>query len=165
MYHSSVYKCSLFDHGRRLILFFSPSPYHGGKGYTNNLELFLYLYLKEETIYEFSIYYAIAKMKIEDVKYIVPKGSTAVVQDRPSALPAIKKMRKSLVSSGVLRGDSSKELYEFTDDYIFNSPSYAAAPIAGGTENGRRQWKFNSKSLNDRDRVSVVDIRQNSTVL
>lgn len=90
-----------------------------------------------------------AKMKIEEDKYIVLQGSTAVIQDRPSALPAIKKMRQSLVRSGVLQENSSKQLYEFTDDYIFNSPSYAAASIAGGSVNGRRQWKYNGKSLND----------------
>lgn len=43
----------------------------------------------------------------------------------------------------------NNDLYEFTDDYIFNSPSYAAAAIAGGSENGRRQWKYNGKNLND----------------
>lgn len=34
-------------------------------------------------------------------------------------------------------------------DYIFNSPSYAAAAIAGETESERRQWKYNEKNLND----------------
>lgn len=104
---------------------------------------------KEEVIYEFSVNNAKAKMKIEEDKYIVLQGSTAVIQDRPSALPAIKKMRKSLVRSGVLQQKNNKDLYEFTDDYIFNSPSYAAAAIAGGSENGRRQWKFNGKNLNE----------------
>lgn len=104
---------------------------------------------EEDVIYEFGVYNAQAQMKIEDDKYIVLKGSTAVIEDRPSALPAIKKMRRSLVESGVLKEMSHEGLYEFTDDYIFNSPSYAAAAIAGGTENGRRQWKHNGKSLNE----------------
>lgn len=104
---------------------------------------------KEEVIYEFSVNDAKAKMKIEEDKYIILQGSTAVIQDRPSVLPAIKKMREGLVSSGVLREDRDKKVYEFTDDYIFNSPSYAAAAIAGGSENGRRQWKNNGKNLND----------------
>ncbi|GAA4058174.1 GIY-YIG nuclease family protein [Amphibacillus indicireducens] len=104
---------------------------------------------EEDVIYEFGVYNAQAQMKIEDDKYIVLKGSTAVIEDRPSALPAIKKMRSSLVESGVLKEMSHEGLYEFTDDYIFNSPSYAAAAIAGGTENGRRQWKHNGKSLNE----------------
>ena len=103
----------------------------------------------EEIIYEFSVNNAKAKMKIEEDKYIVLQGSTAVMKDRPSAQTAIKKMRGSLVSSGVLKENSDKKLYEFTDDYIFNSPSYAAAAIAGGTENGRKQWKYNGKNLNE----------------
>lgn len=104
---------------------------------------------EEKVIYEYSVNNAKAKMKIEEDKYIVLKGSTAVMQDRPSALPAIKKMRKSLIKSGVLQQKGNKELYEFSDDYIFNSPSYAAAAVAGGSENGRRQWKYNGKNLNE----------------
>lgn len=104
---------------------------------------------KEEIIYEFSVNHAKANMKIEEDKYIVLQGSTAVIEDRPSALPAIKKMRRSLVNSGVLQQKGNKNLYEFMDDYIFNSPSYAAAAIAGGSENGRKQWKINGKNLNE----------------
>src|SRR5699024_7054512 len=104
---------------------------------------------KEEIIYEFSVNNARAKMKIVEDRYIVLQGSTAVIQDRPSVSPAIKRMRESLVRSGVLRESGDKKVYEFTDDYIFNSPSYAAAAIAGGSENGRRQWKHNGKNLNE----------------
>lgn len=103
----------------------------------------------KEIIYEFSVHDAKAKMKIKDDKYIVIKGSTAVMKDRPSAQAAIKKMRKSLISKGVLKENSNKNLFEFTDDYIFSSPSYAAAAITGGSENGRRQWKYRGKNLND----------------
>lgn len=105
--------------------------------------------LKEEIIYEFSVNYAKAKMKIEEDQYIVLKGSTAVIENRPSAMPAIEKMRKNLVNTGVLKQNIEKNLYEFTSDYIFNSPSYAAAAIAGGNENGRRQWKYKGKNLNE----------------
>ncbi|MUV38771.1 hypothetical protein JNUCC1_02642 [Lentibacillus sp. JNUCC-1] len=104
---------------------------------------------EEVTVYHFGVNGAKAEMKIEEDKYIVLQGSTAVMKDRPSINPAIKKMRDSLVASGVLRENDNKGLYEFTVDYIFNSPSYAAAAIAGGTENGRRQWKYHGKSLND----------------
>ncbi|TFJ90663.1 DUF4357 domain-containing protein [Lentibacillus salicampi] len=58
-------------------------------------------------------------------------------------------MRKSLIASGVLEENSNKKLYEFTDDYIFYSPSYAAAAIAGGSVNGRREWKYKGKNLNE----------------
>lgn len=104
---------------------------------------------KEVIVYEFSVNNVKAKMKIEEDKYIVLQGSTAVIDNRPSAQPAIKKMRATLISSGVLIEDGEKNRYVFTDDYIFNSPSYAAASVAGGSVNGRRNWKHRGKSLND----------------
>lgn len=104
---------------------------------------------EEEIIYKFSVHQAEAEMKIEEDKYIVLQGSTAVRNDRQSAQPAIKKMRVSLVENGILKETNDKELLTFTDDYIFNSPSYAAAAIAGGGENGRKQWKYKGKSLNE----------------
>jgi len=104
---------------------------------------------KEVNVYEFSVNNAKAKMKIEEDKYIVLQGSTAVIENRPSAQPAIKKMRASLISSGVLEEDNNKNYYVFTDDYIFNSPSYAAAAVAGGSVNGRRNWKYKGRSLNE----------------
>ena len=104
---------------------------------------------EKEIIYEFSVHQAKGKMKIEEDKYIVLRGSTAVIDNRPSALPAIINMRKALVDNGVLQKNNNENLYEFTDDYIFNSPSYAAAAIAGGTENGRRQWKYKGKNINE----------------
>ncbi|MES5411874.1 MULTISPECIES: DUF4357 domain-containing protein [Staphylococcus] len=38
--------------------------------------------------------------------------------------------------------------YQFVEDFIFKSPSYAAAAISGGEENGRKQRKYIGKSLN-----------------
>lgn len=73
---------------------------------------------REEVFYEFSVNYAKAKMKIEEDQYIVLKRSTAAIENRPSAMPAIKKMRKNLVNTGVLKQNIDKNLYEFTSDYI-----------------------------------------------
>src|SRR5699024_8849266 len=100
-------------------------------------------------IYEFRIHDAHGRMKIDEDKYIVLRGSTAVMEERPSASKGIIQMRKSLITSGVLKKVFDKNLYEFTDDYVFSSPSYAASAISGGTENGRRQWKYKGKSLSD----------------
>lgn len=103
----------------------------------------------KETIYKFSVNNAKAEMKVKEDKYIVLQGSTAVINDRNSAQPALKKMKASLIENGILKKHSDEGLLEFTDDYIFNSPSYAAAAIAGGAENGRKQWKYRGKSLNE----------------
>jgi hypothetical protein len=100
----------------------------------------------EERIFDYTIKDAKARMKIEDDKYIVLKGSTAVVENRPSISPAVKKMRDTLIERGIIKRKG--KFYQFEEDYIFTSPSYAAAAIAGGIENGRRVWKYNGKNLN-----------------
>ena len=109
----------------------------------------------EEIIYEFSVHDAKAKMKIEENQYIVLEGSTAVIDNRLSAKPPIINLRESLIKNGVFRKNKSKNLYEFTSDYKFNSPSYAAASIAGGAENGRKQWKYKGKNLNEMEREEL----------
>lgn len=112
---------------------------------------------EQEIIYKFSVNNAKAQMKIEEDKYIVLQGSTAVIPDRSSARPAVKKMRANLVENGILKKNDETGLFEFMDDYIFNSPSYAAAAVAGGAENGRRQWKYNGKSLNEIESEEIQD--------
>lgn len=46
-------------------------------------------------------------------------------------------MRNNLVKKGIIEKTLDNILYIFKEDYIFNSPSYAAAAISGGEENGR----------------------------
>lgn len=102
---------------------------------------------KKEKIFTYKIKEAEAKMKIKEEKYIVLKGSTAVVKERPSASESILEMRKNLKREEILVRDIEKELFVFQEDYIFNSPSYAASAIAGGNANGRRAWKYKGKSI------------------
>lgn len=104
---------------------------------------------KKEKIYTFTIKEAVAKMKIEEDKYIVLKNSTAVIENRPSVGKGIKNMRNKLLESGMLKEDQTRNLYFFTDNYIFTSPSSAASVISGGEENGRIQWKYKGKNLNE----------------
>ena len=111
-----------------------------------------------ERIFQFKIKNAKAKMKIKEDKYIVLKGSTAVLENRPSAGEAIINMRDSLKTKGIIEMDDSNEFYIFKEDYIFNSPSYAAAAISGGEENGRIQWKYKGMNLNDIEESEIKSI-------
>lgn len=104
---------------------------------------------KEAVIYEFSIKDAKGKMRIEESDYIVLKGSTAVLDNRKSADSPIISLRESLIKSGVLKKDSMKNLLYFTVDYKFRNPSYAAAAISGGNQNGRESWKNKGKNLKE----------------
>lgn len=89
-----------------------------------------------------------AKMVIENDKYIVLKKSKAVINNRPSCSARIKKIREELVDKGILINKENK-FYEFTQNYIFDSPSAAGAVIVGGAINGQESWKHNGKSLKE----------------
>lgn len=107
----------------------------------------------------YNIKNANARMKIEEDKYIVLKGSTAVFQNRGSIQEPIKKKKETLITKGILKiiNRNNQNLYEFTEDYIFDSPSYAAAIIVGGTENGRKVWKYKGKNLNQLETEEVKE--------
>ena len=70
--------------------------------------------------------------------FVVFKGSQAVKEHRDSAGRFADK-REQYVTDGVLvlKGD----YYEFTKDYEFSSPSFAASIVRGGHSNGLDNWK------------------------
>ncbi len=87
--------------------------------------------------------------------FVVFKGSTAVLEERPSAenYPYIMDQRKRLVSEGALT--EKKSLLVFTRDVEFSSPSAAATVIHGGSANGLIAWKSEGgKSLKQLDEQS-----------
>lgn len=112
--------------------------------------------LKKEEIFRFEIKGLVSKMKIVEDKYIVLKGSEAVIENRDSAAKSIVNMRESIIKTKILIKDSIRDVYVFQEDYIFNSPSYAASAISGGNENGRRVWKYNGKNLNQIEAENII---------
>ena len=76
----------------------------------------------------------------KDGKMKVLKGSKCVGEITLSFSDhAYKKLRDELISIGRLHKEDSN--YIFTDDYIFNSPSAAAAIVLGNSANGKIEWK------------------------
>ena len=74
--------------------------------------------------------------------FVVFHGSTAVLQDRPSAQqrhPFAVSLRKQLIADGTLKDEGG--FLRFTKDSEFSSPSTAAAVIHGGGANGLTEWK------------------------
>jgi hypothetical protein len=94
------------------------------------------------------------KMAIIDNKYVVLKGSTAVLQNRPSIPSFLVKLRQNLVDAGIMV-DKGDGIYTFEKDAAFNSPSYAAAAIVGGRANGRKMWKYEGKTLKELDAANI----------
>lgn len=99
-------------------------------------------------IFELKNKNALGKMAIMDNKYVVLKGSTAVLENRRSIPSAIIKLRRELVETGIMinKGDG---VYTFIQDAAFNSPSYAASAIVAGAANGQKLWKHDNKSLRE----------------
>ncbi|MGI6301298.1 MAG: GIY-YIG nuclease family protein [Verrucomicrobiota bacterium] len=76
--------------------------------------------------------------------FFVQKGSFATLYEVPSIHKGIADLRSRLLDQGILEMADGK--YVFTQDYTFNSPSYAAGVVLGRGANGRTEWK-NSKGL------------------
>jgi hypothetical protein len=76
--------------------------------------------------------------------FVVLEKSQAVGEDKavPSLakhLSSVKDLRQELVRQGVLVPDGQG--YVLTQDYVFGSPSTAAAVLLGRSANGRVEWK------------------------
>lgn len=77
--------------------------------------------------------------------FVVKTGSQAVSETVPSMKLHVRGMydlREDLIKSGVLADVG--ENYQFTQDYVFSSPSTAAAVVLGRSSNGRIDWKDKS---------------------
>ncbi|MBS1951424.1 MAG: hypothetical protein OJF59_000587 [Cytophagales bacterium] len=80
--------------------------------------------------------------------FVVFKGSKAASETVPSTTEQILKLRQTLIDKGILK--KSNENLEFTVDYIFSSPSAAAAIVMGRTANGTIEWKLSDgRTLKD----------------
>lgn len=89
--------------------------------------------------------------------YVVLQGSTAVRDMVPSARPSTRQARERVVHSGALAPDGSN-LLRFTRDTEFESPSGAAAVVAGREANGRTSWRLaDGRTLADVEESETAD--------
>jgi hypothetical protein len=80
--------------------------------------------------------------------FVVFKGSKAAATIVNSMTPSFITYRKKLIDEGILI--DKREYLEFTDDYIFSSPSTAAVMVMGRNANGLTEWKSkDGKTLKD----------------
>jgi len=74
--------------------------------------------------------------------FVVKAGSQAVGESVPSMQQHVRGMydlREELIGNGVLVREGDH--YRFAQDYVFSSPSTAAAVVLGRSANGRVEWK------------------------
>lgn len=74
-----------------------------------------------------------------DGEFVVYKGSKAR-RTWEGAEGSYTKLFNHLVTQGVLKPTLDGTLNEFAEDYVFSSPSAAAAVVAGRSANGRTHW-------------------------
>lgn len=72
--------------------------------------------------------------------FVVLKGSKATNTTVPSITPSFNKLRRQLIEKNIIRVNI--DVLEFCEDYIFTSPSLAAAIVMGRNANGLEEWKL-----------------------
>jgi hypothetical protein len=82
---------------------------------------------------------AYAKGEYTEEGMVVFKGSKAQVEETPSIGEWIKNIRNNLLEQKILVLEN--DVYVFAEDYIFSSPSAAAATVLGRAANGWTAWK------------------------
>lgn len=103
---------------------------------------------KQDTFYIKAARGAEAQGEPTSEGFVVFKGSKAAGTTVPSMTSNFMNLRQKLIDQNIIvqKGDS----FEFPDDYIFSSPSTAAAMVLGRNANGLTEWKLkNGKTLKE----------------
>lgn len=74
--------------------------------------------------------------------FVVFKGSKATFKETNSMSSGFIKLKQKLINENKLI--EKEEVFEFSEDYIFSSPSTAAAIVMGRNANGLTEWKLSS---------------------
>ncbi|RWX01578.1 GIY-YIG nuclease family protein [Flavobacterium cerinum] len=96
--------------------------------------------IKQQTFYIKAARGADAQGEPTSEGFVVFKGSKASLDTVNSVTPSFINFRNSLINKEVLKSDGN--VYVFTDDYIFSSPSTAAVVVMGRNANGLTEWKM-----------------------
>ncbi|WP_335992744.1 GIY-YIG nuclease family protein [Pseudoalteromonas sp. CH_XMU1449-3] len=94
-----------------------------------------------------------AQAILNDEGIVVTEGSFASKLVKDSLSNGYKKLRTKLIDSGVVIDNGNN--FVFTQDYLFTSPSQAAAVLVGYAINGRNHWL-------DSSGISLKELETNS---
>ncbi len=83
---------------------------------------------------------AFAEGEYSEDGFVIFKGSKCNLTETNIAVTWIPNLRKKLIQEGILAQQSNVLI--FTSDYIFSSPSAAAAVILARSANGWTEWKY-----------------------
>ena len=88
-----------------------------------------------------------AQSELIDDGFVVFKDSIANLQETNTAGDWVKSLRKKLIGDKIMIQEN--ETFRFTEDFVFNSPSAAAAVVLGRSANGWYEWKNADKKTID----------------
>lgn len=89
-----------------------------------------------------------AKCLVTDEGYLVLTGSTANLDETKTINPSTKALRAELIEKEILV--QKDEVFEFTSDQLFKSPSSASSVVLARSSNGWSEWKDkNGKTLDE----------------
>lgn len=74
--------------------------------------------------------------------FVVFKGSKAIKKTVPSMTQNFLRLRTEIIENGIFIPDAEEKKFELSEDYVFTSPSTAAAMILGRNANGLTEWKL-----------------------
>jgi len=103
---------------------------------------------KDQLVLELKWEEAQAEAVVRDGQIVIRAGSHARVKEVESLGDGVRALRKTLRKTGVLAvAEKNPALLRFTQEYAFDSPSGAAAVVAGGNVNGRVLWKIKGAGI------------------
>lgn len=106
---------------------------------------------------------ASAEGELVEDGFVVRAGSMARTEIVPSAVEAVSSLRKKLAESSVLAECGNGQL-RFTQDYLFDTPSGAAAAVLGRTSNGWAEWKTaGGQTLHEAKRSGFATLNDQET--
>lgn len=97
-----------------------------------------------------------AQGELIDDGFVVFKDSIANLQETNTAGDWVKSLRKKLIGDKIMIQEN--ETFCFTEDFVFNSPSAAAAVVLGRSANGWHEWKnADKKTIDQIYRIENID--------
>jgi hypothetical protein len=98
---------------------------------------------------------AMAEGEMIDDGFVVLKGSKSNRDETKTAGTWVTGMRKKLVDDKIMVED--KGTFIFNEDFVFGSPSAAAAAVLGRRANGWTEWKdSNGKTIDEIYRIDAI---------
>ena len=103
---------------------------------------------------------AFAQGGMIDDGFVVLKGSKANKDETKTAGTWVTGMRKKLLDDEILTPNNG--VFIFAEDFVFGSPSAAAAAVLGRRANGWTEWKDkDGKTIDEIYRIDTTDIIEN----